>query len=218
VETPRYGYSEADTTYCSLPGAIGMYALSLGVQRIDEILPAPVYALLSGLNASTVGVIALAAVKLAEGAIKDRLTRCLVILGACAGLCYNALWYFPTIMAISGIVAVVYDLWLSRQLQRIRVSLKRRRSAARAPQVISAGDVEMVSMQSKTDDAEGVQRRPAAGLREGTDSPVAQVDSEASVQPGIGSRKAHAVPLRVGIGILVGFFGRLHQLQLVKLS
>merc|ERR1712000_678614 len=53
-----------------LPGAIGMYALSLGVQRMNEILPLPVYALLSGLNASTVGIIALAAVQLAEKAIR----------------------------------------------------------------------------------------------------------------------------------------------------
>lgn len=40
-----------------------MYGLSLGVQRINEILPGPVYALLSGLNASTVGIVAVAAVQ-----------------------------------------------------------------------------------------------------------------------------------------------------------
>lgn len=39
----------------SLPGAIGMYALSLGISRVNDVLPSPVYALLSGLNASTVG-------------------------------------------------------------------------------------------------------------------------------------------------------------------
>lgn len=47
----------------SLPGAIGMYGLSLGVQQIGDTLPDIVYALLSGLNASTVGIIALAAVQ-----------------------------------------------------------------------------------------------------------------------------------------------------------
>lgn len=47
----------------SLPGAIGMYALSLGVQRINEVLPSIAYAFLSGLNASTVGIVALAAVQ-----------------------------------------------------------------------------------------------------------------------------------------------------------
>lgn len=47
----------------SLPGAIGMYALSLGVQEMPEKLPSIVYALLSGMNSSTVGIIALAAVQ-----------------------------------------------------------------------------------------------------------------------------------------------------------
>jgi chromate transport protein ChrA len=47
----------------SLPGAIGMFGLALGVQQIDEVLPAPAYAFLSGLNASTVGIVALAAVQ-----------------------------------------------------------------------------------------------------------------------------------------------------------
>jgi hypothetical protein len=46
-----------------------MYALSLGVERIDETLPKPVYAFLSRLNASIVGIIALAAVQLADKAI-----------------------------------------------------------------------------------------------------------------------------------------------------
>lgn len=47
----------------SLPVAITMFGLSLGVQRMDTILPSAVYALLSGLNASTVGIVALAAVQ-----------------------------------------------------------------------------------------------------------------------------------------------------------
>ena len=34
-----------------------MYGLSLGVQLMDEILPCPVYALLSGLNAATFGIV-----------------------------------------------------------------------------------------------------------------------------------------------------------------
>ena len=90
-----------------------MYALSVGVSSIGASLPGPVYALLSGLNAATVGVIALAAVQLSEKAITDKLTRLLVFLGAAAGLLYNALWYFPLIMAVAAAVTVVYDLrWL----------------------------------------------------------------------------------------------------------
>lgn len=40
-----------------------MYGLSLGVQRMPDRLPPVVYAFLSGMNASTVGIIALAAVQ-----------------------------------------------------------------------------------------------------------------------------------------------------------
>lgn len=68
-----------------------MYALSLGIGQVSDAFPKPVCALLSGLNASTVGIIALAAVQLAEKAISDHMTRVLVIFGACAGLCYGAL-------------------------------------------------------------------------------------------------------------------------------
>ena len=40
-----------------------MFALSVGVRQIDDVLPALAYAFLSGLNASTVGIVALAAVQ-----------------------------------------------------------------------------------------------------------------------------------------------------------
>lgn len=56
----------------SLPGAIGMYGLSLGIQRLDEVLPDIVYAFLSGLNASTVGVVALAAVQVCNFLSKNK--------------------------------------------------------------------------------------------------------------------------------------------------
>jgi len=86
-----------------------MYGLSVGISRVGEVLPQPVYALLSGLNAATVGIIALAAVQLAQKAITDKLTRTLVFLGATAGMLYNALWYFPLLMFIAGAVTVVWD-------------------------------------------------------------------------------------------------------------
>ena len=92
-----------------------MYGLSIGVANINETLPRPAYALLSGLNAATVGVIALAAVELSMKAITDETTRLLVFLSAAAGMLYNALWYFPVLMALTGCVTVVYDYrWIHR--------------------------------------------------------------------------------------------------------
>ncbi|KAI4749050.1 chromate ion transporter-like protein [Aureobasidium sp. EXF-12298] len=110
-----------------LPGAIGMFLLSVGVGKIGEVLPGPVYGLLSGLNASTVGIIALATVQLASKAITDPLSRILVIFGACAGLCYSALWYFPVLVVIGGVAAVIWDLFLSRAIGRFLAKRQQKR-------------------------------------------------------------------------------------------
>jgi chromate transport protein ChrA len=96
-----------------------MYALSLGVSHIGDTLPAPVYALLSGLNAATVGIIALAAVNLANKAITDKLTRALVFLGGVGGMLYTALWYFPVLMMGAGLATLVWDSkWLQGIFKR----------------------------------------------------------------------------------------------------
>ena len=103
-----------------------MYGLSIGVSHIGDSLPAPVYALLSGLNAATVGIIALAAVELAHKAITDRLTRLLVFFGAAAGMLYNALWYFPTIIFAAGLTTIVHDFrWLHGPVKAIRNAVTR---------------------------------------------------------------------------------------------
>lgn len=86
-----------------------MYGLAVGVSNIGERLPRAVYALLSGLNAATVGIVAQAAVELSEKAITDQVTRILVLLGAMAGLIYTALWYFPLLMFLAGAAAVLFD-------------------------------------------------------------------------------------------------------------
>jgi hypothetical protein len=107
----------------SLPGALAAYGLSLGVARINEKLPDPVYALLAGLNSATVGIIALAAVQLSQKAITDKLTRILVFLGGTAGMLYNALWYFPVLMMAAGCATTVWD---SRVIQNHGRKLQRK--------------------------------------------------------------------------------------------
>jgi chromate transport protein ChrA len=108
-----------------------MFGLAVGVSNIGETLPRAVYALLSGLNAATVGIIALAAVQLAQKAITDKLTRLLVFLGAVAGLLYNALWYFPMLMLIAGIISVVYDFrWLHRPVLWVAGLFRRNKKKA----------------------------------------------------------------------------------------
>ncbi|KAF3230904.1 hypothetical protein TWF191_008746 [Orbilia oligospora] len=105
----------------SLPGAIGMYGLSLGVSKIGDKMPSPVYALLSGLNAATVGIIALAAVQLSEKAITDKTTRIIVFLGGAVGMLYSALWFFPVLMFTGGVATVVWDYrWLQNFFKKFK--------------------------------------------------------------------------------------------------
>ncbi len=198
----------------SLPGAIGMYGLSLGVQHLNDVLPAPVYALLTGLNASSVGIIALAAVQLADKAIRDKLTRILVIFGACAGLCYNALWYFPLLLAIGGFATVVWDGWMSQKIRRLRVSLRRRRHNG----TIAAeehGVNEGVVLEERSDERHDiVQRRgaPTGSIQSNTAENLLQnlPDSVTPQIPATDNNKDHAIRVRVGIAIVVVFFGESH--------
>ncbi|KAJ7487056.1 chromate transporter-domain-containing protein [Mycena latifolia] len=114
----------------SLPGALGMFGLALGIQRVGAVLPDPVYALLSGINAATVGIIALAAVQLSKKAITDKLTRALVVASGCAGLCYNALWYLPLLMVVGGCATVAWDCWMEARIREIKAKLSRGRNLA----------------------------------------------------------------------------------------
>ncbi|CAN9234539.1 unnamed protein product [Alternaria alternata] len=207
----------------SLPGAIGMYGLSLGVQKMPERLPPIVYALLSGLNASTVGIIALAAVQLSEKAIKDRLTRILVIFGGCAGLCYNALWYFPVLIVIGGLSTVTWDVWLRQRVGKMKAAYLAKRRRARDEQ----GDAEEVqtttqSIPIELTRPEAVKRRQRAGSstdrivpeREEAgrshagehpvvDDVAAKNDAE-TVAP-VADVKTHNISVKVGASLIVGF-------------
>jgi hypothetical protein len=121
--------------HLSLPGALGMFGLAMGVSRISSTLPGPVYALLSGLNAATVGIITLAGVQLSRKAINGPLTRLLVVGTGCAGICYNALWYFPVILMVDGMITLSWSAWSrsavgKKFIERHRCRMNRRAVAA----------------------------------------------------------------------------------------
>jgi chromate transport protein ChrA len=125
-----------------LPGAIGMYGLSLGIANIGDELPAAVYALLSGLNAATVGIVVLAAVQLSQKVITDRFTRCILFLGASAGMLYNALWYFPLLMVLAGASSIVWDSGiLARTTKGVTAYLRRHPSDSVPDQELETADV-----------------------------------------------------------------------------
>jgi chromate transport protein ChrA len=102
----------------SMPMAIASFGLAVGVGSIENQLPGPAYALLSGLNSATVGIIALAAVQLSNKAVSDEVSRVLVFFGGAAGMLYNSLWYFPVLMVVGGAVTTMWDLRLAQRTWR----------------------------------------------------------------------------------------------------
>lgn len=110
-----------------------MFGLSVGIAHVGSTLPRAVYALLSGLNAATVGIIACAAVQLSTIAITDKLTKILVFLTGAAGLLYKALWYFPVLIFAAGAAAVTFDYhWfqsLAQTTEKIFMSVRRSRTS-----------------------------------------------------------------------------------------
>jgi chromate transport protein ChrA len=159
---------------CSLPGALGMYGLSLGISNIGSTLPRQAYAVLSGLNAATVGIIALAAVELSEKAITDKVTRTLLFLGAAAGLLYNALWYFPLLMFVAGCVTVIHDYrWLHAPVKTFTGMFKRNTER-------TATEEEQVDLPEMRKESGGRVRRPP-----GDSHPEGSQQAEARAADGI---------------------------------
>ncbi|KAJ6261003.1 hypothetical protein Dda_3668 [Drechslerella dactyloides] len=200
----------------SFPGALGMYGLSVGVANIGERMPSPVYALLSGLNAATVGIIALAAVQLSEKAITDQMTRVLVFVGGAVGMLYSALWFFPVLMVAGGITAVVWDY---RWIHKLARSFKRPRRPAGAE---SSAEIEISGPQAddaadKADTGASSSGLVAAesGLRRRDQDvilPVSNQDVSTSPSPPPTAAPAPApsektlITWRMGVLVIAGFF------------
>ncbi|VTO92987.1 unnamed protein product [Fusarium graminearum] len=147
----------------SLPGCLGMFGFSVGVSNIGDTLPRAVYALLSGLNAATVGIIALAAVELSGKAITDQTTRLILSLTAMAGMLYNALWYFPVLIVAGGCGTVIYDYkWLHRPARGVRNAYLR----ARRGRVAETENVQGAENGTGSGDAINLREHDATEARE----------------------------------------------------
>lgn len=86
-----------------------MFGFGFGVKHISNTLPDIVFALFSGLNAAAVGLIALAAYNLSNKVITDRITRLEVFISAAFATCFDAQWLYPVLMAVGGLVTLVWD-------------------------------------------------------------------------------------------------------------
>lgn len=199
INVMRYGFWTGVLAFFvwALPMAIAAYGLALGVGEIGRELPGPVYALLSGLNSATVGIIALAAYQLSQKAITDTLSRILVFLGATAGMLYNTLWYFPVIMVAGGLIAIIGDL---RLLQRGGRHLRSKKSLESPPNS-TADNVELASTRSRESQRS---TRSRAAVREPPTATSVDEDEAQQVND-LGSRSRLTDSWKIGTTILTAF-------------
>lgn len=160
------------------------------------------YALLTGLNAATVGVVALAAVQLSQKAITDKLTRVLVFLGGTAGMLYNALWYFPILMLAGGISTVVWDYrWVHQLLRKFK-----RREEAIDPD--SEAHAESVGMNVVSSELPVRRSRQQIGQPDQISSVNdTATQPEDTVRIGPPQREIRILSWKLGITVIACFFG-----------
>jgi chromate transport protein ChrA len=206
-----------------------MFGLAVGVSHIQQQLPDVVYALLSGLNASTVGIIALAAIQLSQNSIKDQVSRMLVIFGGCAGLCYTALWYFPVIMIVGGLVAAIWDTWMGQMVIDTFDKFKKGKSdsqslveenvVSKAPRMIKDGEGNSPAPRISTEQDINM-LHPVGNPAEKTDEkkePDKEQDSKTKITPKTaGDAFQHAISVKIGILVIVLFFLSFIALMIVR--
>ena len=195
----------------ALPGAIAMYGFSLGVQRIIGNLPNPVYALLSGVNAATVGIIALASVQLARKAVTDPWTRILVAFGGCAGLCYNALWYFPALLALGGSMTLIWDRFGQSWVRRWRNGWRNRLERRRRSNLGQSEHGNSIPLQDIEHDIPSTSRHQSQILSVKVNA-VSQTNDHINtpvIQPSRIDTPSHSIPVKVGLALMVGFVAAL---------
>lgn len=153
--------------------------------------------------------------ELAQKAIQDRLTRILVIAGACAGICYNALWYFPLLITIGGVVTVLWDVWLAQKVGKARAKWEAKRRRARneagdAEETDASQDVQAIELQVERPEA--VKRRVQAGSstdRVGSEEAASEpTESETpAIAPPVDKAGMHTISVKLGISLIIGFLG-----------
>jgi chromate transport protein ChrA len=144
----------------------------------------------------------------------------LVLFGACAGLCYNAIWFFPILIAIGGLVTVIWDVWLRQQIGKLRAgyAAKRRRTkneAGDAEESTSTQDIPLAEGLQVTR-PEAVKRKAYAGSSNDRILPVEEdagpsrtqerrsAEEVVEVTP-VTDTKIHNIPMKIGLSLIGGF-------------
>lgn len=144
-------------------------------------------------------------------------------MGACAGLCYNALWYFPVLIVIGGLSTLIWDTWLQQKVGKLKAKWRRRKSSDSAePAVEEAQPVETVLPEgSVREGVEGVHRRTPATVSHdaisvqqtgpastNTVAPLVRGNENESENENATDTVTHAISIKVGVSIIIAFFSK----------
>lgn len=164
--------------------------------------------MLSGLNAATVGIVALAAVQLSQKAITDKLTRVLVFLGASAGMLYKALWYFPVLMFAGGTATIFFDSAWGKKLIRRRNQNVEEGRRADAP-------VEALEMSESVRPNPTV-RRPSTRAKSRSEEIATEALVEERGSPVAPNLDKPIFSLSFGIKVLIFFFATFITIMILR--
>lgn len=170
----------------SLPGAIGMVAIGIGISRIPDELPGPVLALFTGLNAAAVGLIALAAFQLGGAAGTDRITVALVWLSASFGICYHAPWMYPVLIAAGGLTTLLWD-FRRNMWKAIKRGKKERQDGSNQAALDQEIELDTIAIQrdadTNTEDRRDLPPTRPESLSKNDDTPIPYPSPAASPVP-----------------------------------
>ena len=148
-------------------------------------------------------------------------------------MCYNALWYFPTLIAVGGIVTAAWDVYLRREFRRLRRKIKERRSRHnRMNQENSHERIQSVGI-----DLPLPTRAASTGLQHRTgDTPIITTTNPSDRPPLLGGpepartsttietqtpttdMRSHGILMSTGLIIIGLFFGGIMLLPLALIS
>lgn len=145
-------------------------------------------------------------------------------MGACAGLCYNALWYFPILILIGGVATIIWDVWLQQMVGKMRAKWEAKRRRARN----EGGDAEgfntspsiPLKEHAQAAPAKLTQRKPQAEGSKGHASteqdPAGQhpfangsacEGAESAESAPVADTETHNISVKMGISLILGFLG-----------
>ena len=129
-------------------------------------------------------------------------------MGACAGMCYNALWYFPVLIVIGGITTVTWDLFARQKLAEMKRKIRQKETNPQRAAEESSQET-AIPLQEQPSSKPGLQRRAVASRNDQTQPEQMSGDSEETAQsaPEVMDTRAHSIPVLWGVAIIAAFFG-----------